>query len=271
MMTIFLLWPVGLYFLWLGALYLAQDRMVYVPDRVAGTPAGSGLGDMRVIEAQTSDGLTLHGWFRPPSDPGRPTIVFFHGNAGSMRFRGYKARPFLDAGYGFLFAEYRGYGGNPGRPGEENLYRDGRAYMDFLRSEGIAPVQTVLFGESLGTGVAVRMASEFPQAAALILETPYTSLVDIGVQAYPYLPVRLLMRNRFDSMSLISKITMPTLVLHGDADRIVPYRQGRSLFEASAASEKQFETFPGGSHIDLFERGGSDRIMRFLDKFIRMP
>lgn len=216
---------------------------------------------MEVVSYPTADGLTLNGWFHAARD-NRPTIVYFHGNSGHHGQRAVLVQPYLDAGYGILLAGYRGYGGNPGRPDEQGLYADGRAALAELAGMGIPIDRAVLFGESLGTGVAVQMAVEHP-VAGLILQSPFTSTVDVGQDKVPWLPVGILMTDSFDSLSKIDRISVPLLLVHGEADRVVPARFGRRLFEA--ANEPKAACFvPGVGHNDLNGFGIADIVLRFL-------
>ncbi len=215
-----------------------------------------------VRQVRTADGLQLTGWYAPPAAPGRAVIVYFQGNGGNIAGRLFKVEAFVEAGYGVLLAGYRGYGGNPGSPTEEGLYADARAWLDSL--EG-APA--VLLGESLGTGVAVRMASERP-VAAVILEAPYSSAVDVGAAAYWFLPVRAVMRDRFPSIDVIAKIGAPLLVIHGERDRVIPIRFGRRLF-AAAREPKQMKVYPTAGHNDLPRFGLIEDELAFLKSLDR--
>lgn len=198
-----------------------------------------------------------------------PTIVIFHGNAGHLGHRGFKARVFLDRGYGVLLAAYRGYGGNPGRPGEQGLYADGAAALDYLRdTAGLPPGKIVLYGESLGTGVAVELAARGDlDFAAVILEAPYTSMADLGAHHYPYLPARLLMRDRFDSASKFGRVTAPVLMFCGSRDRVVPPDFGARLY-AVAPQGKRLELLEDAGHNDLWEHGAARLVLDFLARLI---
>jgi fermentation-respiration switch protein FrsA (DUF1100 family) len=252
----------------LGGLYMNQRNLVYVPDRTVATPAQNGVGDMSVIHATTSDGLRLEGWYKPPADKFHPVIIHFHGNAGSLRYRGHEARPFLDQGYGFLLAEYRGYGGNPGKPTEQGLYKDARAFTDWVIAHGVPQDKIVFYGQSLGTGVATEMAVEYPHAAALILSSPYTSLPDVAARTYFFVPVHLLMLDRFDSLVRIAKVKMPVLILHGRKDTVIPFDIGKALYDA-ANPPKEFAVYPGGTHFNINASGGQTRMLSFLEKHVK--
>lgn len=250
---------VVLYLVICGGMFLMQRSFMYFPDNQSpGDPAASNLA-MKIVKVKTSDGLELSGWFAPPADEGKPVIVLFHGNAGNIALRAGKTRDFLNRGYGYLLAEYRGYGGNPGKPAEEGLYADGRAWLESVKSYPV-----VIWGESLGTGVATRMATEY-KAQAVILEAPFTRAADVGQKAYPYLPVSLLIRDRFDSISRIRDIHSPLLIVHGEFDDVVPIQLGRRLFE-TATEPKEFVMLSGAGHSNLYDFGIVPAIDVFLQK-----
>ena len=188
----------GVWLVLVVGLYTMQRRMLFPanptpPDRFA-----ANLEHMEEVRVETEDGLTLLSWYRPAPE-GRPTIVFLHGNGGNIGGRGYKANPLIEEGFGLMLVGYRGYGGNPGHPTEEGLYADARALLRWLDAEGVPSSSTVLYGESLGSGVATKMALEFP-VAGVVLEAPYTAVVDVAADQYWYVPVRTLMKDRFDSV-----------------------------------------------------------------------
>jgi pimeloyl-ACP methyl ester carboxylesterase len=218
-----------------------------------------------IVTTTTDDGLTLKGFYSPPQ-PGKPVIVYFHGNAGDASNRIFKTPSFIAAGYGFLLTEYRGYGGNPGRPAELDLYRDGRAWLQFLQTHGLKPDHCVYYGESLGTGVAVQLATETPPKA-LILEAPFTSVTDIGAFYYPYLPVRRLAKHRFDSFSKVQALTMPVMIYHGTRDVTVPYQFGKKLYDAIPSQHKVFTTIPDAQHHDLYQFAIDTKILEFLHDY----
>lgn len=250
-----------------AALFLFQRHLLYFPDTSVSTPALSGLGEMKTVTLRTADGLDLRSWYRP-APAGRATVVFFHGNAGDISGRGFKVRPYLDGGYGLLLVEYRGYGGNPGKPSEEGLYADGRAALDFLAAEGVRPGLTVLYGESLGSGVAVRMAFEMAAktpVGAVVLEAPYTSITDVAAYHYPYVPVRLLVKDEFDSASRIAAINCPLFIIHGESDRTVHTKFGRRLFDL-ASQPKESRWVPGAGHNALYDFGAADFVIDFLNR-----
>jgi len=248
-----------------------QRSLMYFPDTSLPSPENAGAPGFRAVTYATADGLDLVSWYRPASKAPRggdlATIVYFQGNGGNVADRIFKTRPLFEAGYGLLLVGYRGYGGNPGKPSEDGLYHDARAALAFLQAQGLSMAGLVLLGESLGSGVAVRMASEI-RVRAVILEAPYTSTVDVGQAAYFFLPVGLLMYDRFPSIDLIGKIKAPLLVIHGEEDSIIPTRFGRRLFQA-ANQPKEAHFLAGAGHNDMFEHGLTDLELDFLARLAK--
>jgi uncharacterized protein len=248
-----------------AGLFVFQRRILYRPRTTR--PALDELVSLGVREVTltTADGLDLLAWFLPPAAR-RPVILFFHGNCGHLGYRAGRLLRFAREGYGVLLAEYRGYGGNSGVPCEQGLFTDGWAALDFLARSGIGSERIVLWGESLGSGVAVYLAAT-RRIAALVLEAPFTSVTACAKRRYPFLPVALLLRDRFDSMSRIAGVTAPLLVLHGERDRVVPARHGRALV-AAATAPKEGWFCPHANHVDLAEFGGLDAAIDFIERRI---
>lgn len=253
----------GAYLLLLGYLFVVQRSLLYLPDRSVPDIAGAGLNPRAApVAVTTADGLQLLAWHARPRTPRDPVMVYFHGNAGHIGYRGDKLRPYLDAGWGLLLPEYRGYGGNPGQPSEQGLYADGRAALDFVQAAGVPPERILLYGESLGAAVAVQMAIERP-VGAVVLEAPFASLGASAQYHYPYVPARWLVLDRYDSLAKVARLGAPLLILHGEGDTITPARFGRQLFEA-AAEPKEARFFPAGGHIDLDEHGATEAVLDFV-------
>jgi hypothetical protein len=181
-----------------------------------------------------------------------------------MGHRAGRVRPYIDAGFGVLLVEYRGYGGNPGRPTEEGLYADARAAVDFLERRGVTPERMVFYGESLGTAVAVQIALE-RGCAALVLEAPFTSVAAVAQARYWMFPVRHLVLDKFDSLAKVDRLTCPLFVMHGEGDDVVPVRYGRQLFEA-AREPKESIWFAEGTHTNFDELDAPAAVLDFLGK-----
>lgn len=251
-------------------MYFLQRNFLYYPDSYLPTRAQSGVVDMTEVRFSTEDGLELFAWLKPPADAEKPWVVIYHGNAGTIGSRGFKARVFLDAGYGVMMPEYRGYGGIAGHPTEAGLYADARAALKHLAEQGVTGRDVVIYGESLGTGVAVAMASELAgagaPAAAVILEAPFTSTVDVAAKHYPFLPARLMMKDHYDSLSRIQGLHAPLFIVHGEKDWTVPQSLGRKLF-AAAPEPKSALWIAGAGHNDLYDHDAAAAILAFLKEY----
>jgi len=261
LLTAFAIAAVLLVLVWAG-----QRRLMYFPFGDVPSPADVGLRSAERVTFPTEDGLTLQGWFLPAPPPAF-TVVVFNGNAGNRAFRAPLAAALHARGYAVLLYDYRGYGGNPGAPTETGLAADARAARAYLVARGdVDASRLVYFGESLGTGVATRLAAEH-RPAALVLRSPFASMADVGQFHYPILPVRWLLRDRFDSIDRIATIGCPLLVIAGDRDSVVPYAHSQRLFDA-AAQPKSFVTIPGADHNDEALLAG-DHMMGAIVEFLR--
>ncbi|WP_346427370.1 alpha/beta hydrolase [Caulobacter sp. 17J65-9] len=249
----------GLYLLLLAGGFVFQRSLMYSPDPVERAPAVDGV-PIQVVHVDTADGERLVAWYLPPKD-GRPVILFFDGKGGSLSVQKGRWRRIAKAGVGFLAPAYRGYSGSTGRPSEAGLHEDARAAYDWL-AKRYAPDQIVVHGFSLGSGVAVKLATERP-ARALVLEAPYTAAVDVAADRAPFVPVRLLMRDQLRSRDWIGQVRVPVLVVHGDRDSVIDVRYGERLY-ALARQPKRFERMHGSDHSTLVRDGVYDRIWRFL-------
>jgi uncharacterized protein len=246
-----------------GILWFMQDTMLY--HRSAGAPMLNDpalLPKREIVCLTTADGLNLRSWYFKPARAEMPTVVFFHGNAGDIGNHLPFAKFLIEAGYGLLALEYRGYGGNPGTPREAGLVADGRAALAFLKDQGVPDSGIVLYGESLGTGIAVQLAAERP-VRALILRSPYTSIAEVAAIQLPYIPARWLVRDRFDSLGVIGLSKAPLFIFHGAHDTLIPLALGRVLFEA-AAEPKTWLTVEGVGHNDVQTPEAERAMLDFL-------
>jgi fermentation-respiration switch protein FrsA (DUF1100 family) len=243
-----------------AVMYFAQRSLMYLPERQRTSPAEAGLPDVQEIVLDTTDGKKVVAWFSPPKQD-MPLVLYFHGNAGALRHRAGRFRALIEAGYGLVALSYRGYGGSSGTPTEAGLIADALAAHAFAASH-IAPELIAVFGESLGTGVAVALAAT-QKVGCVVLESPFASAVEIGANVYWYLPVRLLMKDTYRSDRRIGQVKVPLLVLHGERDRVVPIASGERLF--SLANEpKRFKRFAEAGHNDLDQHGALEALLRFL-------
>lgn len=250
-----------LYALIVAAGYFAQRKLMYfpLPERVA--PAEVGLAEVEERIIQTPDGERVVAWYGR-AQPGQPTILYFHGNGGNLAVRAERIRRYIDCGQGILMMSYRGYSGSTGSPSEKANVADARLAYDLLIEEGVAPADIIVYGESLGTAVAARIAAERP-VGGLILDSPFTSAVDVGAQHYPLFPVRLLMRDRYEVLPYVAKTQAPLLVIHGERDDIVPVEMGRQVY-AAARSPKKLVTFPLAGHNDHTFHGSFEAIQAWI-------
>lgn len=252
-----------LYSLALVYLYIFQSRMLYRPG--SDNPFNHDYAPFVSLVYQTPAGMNMRGMWYPPKDH-MPMIVYFQGNAGHIGGRLFKARKFIAKGYGIALVGYRGYSGNPGFPSEKNLMDDARAAIAALGQKGFPTSSMILYGESLGTGIAIRMASEYPDVKAVILEAPYTSIADIAARRFRAFPVNKLLSDRFESYKLIGALQMPILALHGTDDATTSVEIGHSLFSKATAKHKQFVSINGAGHNNLYDYGAEEMIDEFLAK-----
>lgn len=254
-----------LYIAALSGMYVLQRDLQYFPTRRDPAPLDVGLTGVEGISLPTPDGERLVLWFSP-SQGGHPTILFLHGNAGEIADRADRFAFYQSRGYGVAFLSWRGYGGSTGAPSESGLLTDAKTAYDHLRGLGIPANGIILVGESLGTGPAVITAAANP-VGAVILEAPYSAAVDIARQAYPWLPVGLLMKDQFRSRDHIARINAPLLILHGDADRVIPQGFGRRLFDA-AKDPKTFLSLGPVGHEALFSPATWEKEAGFIDRTV---
>ena len=227
--------------------YVEQRSMLFVSDRTDVAPAAAGLPGAEVHRLTTADGIALVAWSVPGSGP--DTVLYLHGNGGSLADRVPRIRTLAGLGFSVLAIDYRGYGGSGGRPSEAGLARDADAAYAFLRRRGVETDHLLVYGESLGTGVAVSLAARRP-VAGLILDAAFSSVVDVAADRYWMLPVRWLLADPFRSDRAIGHVAAPILMLHGDRDGIVPIRYGRRLLSFAPAGTR-FEVLDGAGHTVL--------------------
>jgi len=251
--------------------FLMQPRLIYIPDMpgrtLEATPKVIGL-DYEDITLRTADNLYLHAWFVPHDQP-RATLLFCHGNAGNISHRLDSIRLLHSLGLQVLIFDYRGYGQSEGKPSEIGTYRDVDAAWHFLReARGIPAEEIILFGRSLGAAVAADLASRV-RPAAVILESAFTSVPDLAATIYPWLPVRLLSRYRYDNLAKLERIERPLLVVHAREDEIIPFSNGERLFQNAHEPKRFLELH--GDHNDAFltsREAYTHGLKSFLDTYL---
>lgn len=240
-----------------GALLFAGARwlehiLLYVPGAEYTPPHAAGLAAVEEILLPTPDGHRVLAWWGQ-AQPGQFTLLYFHGNGGTLASRAERIAAYLAQGQGIFMMAYRGYGGSTGTPSERANVADALLAFDTLAGKGVPPRNIILYGESLGTGVAVQVAAA-RRPGGLILDAPYTSIADVGARAYPYLPVKLLMRDRYETMRFIGQVQAPLLVIHGDRDQVIPVHMGEKVY-AAAPGPKEIAIIPGAGHTNHYEFG----------------
>lgn len=241
----------GSYLLFLIGLFVYQRSLLYFPTHTY-VPLSEAQANpaFQEITARTADGIDLKAWYAPATT--KPfTFVFFHGNGDSLNSASAAADPYIRAGYGFLVAEYRGYSGLLGKPTEAGLYADARANLYALEARGVKSEAIILFGHSLGTGVATQMAVEF-HTGGLVLLAPFLSMGELAQHEYPIFPAKLIILDRFENDKKIGKIRAPLLIINGTNDQLIPPSHGKLLY-ALAHDPRQFISLPNHGHNDLFQ------------------
>lgn len=243
------LMALGLYVGLMLLLYGMQSRLIHLPGvpgrELTATPADLGL-QWDDVTLETADGEKLHGWYLPAPDELRPTVLFFHGNAGNISHRLDSLEIFHELGLATLIIDYRGYGQSSGSPSEEGLYQDARAAWDYVvGSRGVPAEAVIAFGRSLGAAVAAHLATE-REVGGVILESAFTSAPDRAAELYPIFPVRLLARIEYPTREFVQQLDAPVLVVHSPDDEIIPFHHGKAIYDAASEPKKLLRI--GGDH-----------------------
>tara|TARA_B110000014_G_scaffold262637_1_gene257065 strand:- start:104 stop:940 length:837 start_codon:yes stop_codon:yes gene_type:complete len=250
-----------IYFFVLIATYIFQRNLLYHPTENNYT------GDQIVVsidkvKIKTSDGIELKSWYHNKNIKKYKTILFLHGNAGSLENRIHKINHFKDMNINFLLIAWRGFNGNEGKPTEKGLYEDATSAVRWLKSKGITEEEIIIYGESLGTGIATEIAQN-KNFAGVILESPFTSMIDAGKDKYPFLPVKFLLKDKYQSNIKIKNIKSPILIMHGKVDNIVPFHMGKKMYEL-ANQPKYFYFSEYDDHMMKYDK----KLLNHLKKFI---
>lgn len=255
---------VVLYLAAFAVLVIGQNLLVYPFDPTEITPKDAGEPRLTAQVLHTSDGENLVVWLAP-ARPKKPTIVYFHGNAGNLALRSQRFNRMLDRGYGVIALAYRGSSGSSGKPSEPAIRADALALIKALPDLlGAKPQKLVYYGESLGTAVAVQLAALHPPTG-LILEAPFASIDALARKRMPFFPTSLGLHEHWNTLDTISQITVPLLVMHGTKDPVVPLAQGLAVFEAAASKRKVWRETKGVGHVGHWDVPGQKAIYRFID------
>jgi fermentation-respiration switch protein FrsA (DUF1100 family) len=255
-----LLWLIAVYLALCALAYFGHRVFMYFPDPARIPPAEAGLDGVKEIELAAADRTSLVAWYAP-AQAGRPTLLYFHGNAANAANRAPKIALMLESGFGVFYLNNRGYGGSAGKPTEANNVADAIAAYDYLAGHGVPANDIVAYGESLGSGQAVRLAAKRP-VAAVVVEAPLTSTVDVARSVYFFLPLGLVIADKYNVERDIGAVRAPVLILHGEQDEVIPVEMGRRVY-AAAKAPKRIELFPDGRHNDLFDHGAWEKMRDF--------
>lgn len=252
---------VGIFALFCIVARLLHRYFVYVPDPTRVAPKDVGLSGVEEIVFKAADGTRLIAWYSP-AQLGKPTLLYFTGNSGNTADRAGKIKAIASDGYGVFMLNYRRFGGSGGRPSEKRNTADAVSAYDYLRGLGVAPDDIVIYGESLGTAVATQLCPQ-RQPMALVLEAPFTSVVDVGHLMWPLLPLKFIMVDQYRTVDRIDQVGVPLFIIHGGRDSTIPLNHARRVFHA-AAEPKTLSVVPRAGHNDLFEQGAWTQVRDFI-------
>jgi uncharacterized protein len=257
---------ISLYIMALAAAVFLQRNLIYFPQGDVKTPQEIGLHNGQDVYIATADGERLHAWYVPPVE-GHPLILYFHGNGGTIAGRESRFKKLIAEGNGLLAVEYRGYPGSTGTISETGFHADAEAAYQYLMAQQIAPQRVIIMGESLGTGIAVRLAAKH-ECAALILDSPYSSVVDVAADHFWFFPTRFVLWDQYRSDEWIGKVNAPVLMVHGSDDEVIRIRFAEKLF-ALAHEPKQFIRVNGAGHLAMGDV--LTQVLMWIDQTVKPP
>ena len=260
-LAVILLTFVLAYFLLLIFTYFFQSNLLYSP-KVNSYEDDKILVNVEIVKIKTSDNIELISWHHNKSNKDYKTILFLHGNAGSLENRIHKINHFKDMNINFLIIAWRGFSGNKGNPSEKGLYEDAKAAVRWLESNGVEKKNIIIYGESLGTAIAVEIAQN-ENFAGIILESPFTSMINVGKKKYPILPVKLLLKDKYQSDIKIKNIYSPILIMHGKVDNVVPFNMGEKMYELANTPKQNYFT-EYDDHMMQYD----EKLLNVLKKYI---
>ena len=249
------------YLLILLILYLFQRSLLYHPSE--NNYSGDNLTvQIEKVKIKTQDNIEILGWYHKKDSTKYKTILFLHGNAGSLENRIHKINHFKDMNINFIIISWRGFSGNKGNPSEKGLYEDANAAIRWLKSNGIEEKNIIIYGESLGTAIAIEVAQN-KNFGGIILESPFTSMVSLGKKKYPFLPVNLLLKDKYQSAVKIKNIKSPILIMHGKVDNVVPFSMGKKIYELANIPKYSYFT-EYDNHMMEYD----EKLLNVLKKYI---
>jgi alpha-beta hydrolase superfamily lysophospholipase len=252
------------YFAFLTWLYFNQQALLYFPDKEIKDISSYNLNNTQEVFLQSEDGVKIQTWYHPASE-GKPMVVWFHGNSYNISYKAHYFRKLLDMGYGIIAPSWRGFGKSEGAPSKEGIFKDARAAVNYLKQMGYKTEDTILIGESLGSGVATKIATE-NKFKGLMLITPYTSVADRAQEIYWYLPVKPMVTDDFNCIDNIENINTSLLIVHGTNDYTIPHQHSEKLI-ARAHEPKKLVLYDGKAHSNL----DAKKIFKEMDNFLNSP
>jgi len=260
----YLLLALGSYIFFIIFLYAFQRHIQYQPYGKLESFSNYNLTDFQEIKLKTSDNLEIISWYKKPLS-GQKTIIYFHGNGGNLSNRVHRYKSLGEAGFGVLAVSYRGYSGNPGYPTQKGLMLDAKASYKFLLKQGLKDSDIILYGESLGSGVSANLAKDH-NFYAIIFESPFSSAASVAANRFPFVPARLLLKDKFESDKALQNLNTPILIIHGTKDKVVSFSEGKKLYDSISSKRKKFIKVPGARHLDFSDEFLVTKIKIFLSE-----
>ncbi len=255
-----------IYALSLAAIWFGRFALIYPFNPAHITPINAGVPKISEHVFNSFDETPLIVWTKLPNGR-KPTIVYFHGNAGNLAVRAQRFNRLVNRGYGLLAMAYRGSSGSKGKPSQSTIMQDAIYLVENKTKLGFSSKSPLIYyGESLGTGVAVQLANTQPPKA-IVLEAPYKSITDLAAAQMPFFPIRYILDQRWNTLNAIKTVKVPLLVIHGQQDKLIPVAHGKAVFSASPSPQKTLKVIETGHHEDLWSIEGQRAIFSFISKF----
>ncbi|WP_026942765.1 alpha/beta hydrolase [Hellea balneolensis] len=261
-LKLILLVALTIYLIAAAAIFALQRKLLYFPPNIYLTPTAVGVQDMTEVELRLGDTGRVMGWYAPPSDPDGKVFMVFHGNGSAVYSNHDIFRDMISEGHGVWSVGYPGYPGSQGKPTQSGIVTAAIVQYDYLIAQGHTPKNIIFYGTSLGSGIAAQLAAKH-KPTLLVMDAPFNSVLDMGRKQVPWLPVSLLMKDKFESDKALSGLDVPLIWIHGTADRIIPLSQGQKLYEGYDGP-KSAHIIEGGQHTNLWFLGGREIVLEAL-------